>query len=144
MNQEKIGKFICECRKDIRLTQQELADKLGITDKAVSKWENGRCMPDISLIKDLTEILGISINELLIGEKINDNNYKEISELNLIALLNDIKDIKDKRNKMLFIIFAILLIITGFLFNIGQIFFSIIGLCLIIIWTIIFIIFYKK
>ena len=63
MNQEKIGKFISNVRKDKKLTQRQLADKLGITDRAISKWENGKSMPDLSLLKPLCDILDISINE---------------------------------------------------------------------------------
>ena len=65
MNQEKIGKFIAELRKEKKLTQQDLADKLGVTDRAVSHWENGRRLPDYSLLKDISKELNISINELL-------------------------------------------------------------------------------
>ena len=61
MNQEKIGKFISNVRKDKKLTQRQLADKLGITDRAISKWENGKSMPDLSLLKPLCDILGIVI-----------------------------------------------------------------------------------
>ncbi len=78
MNQEKIGKFITECRKEKNLTQNELANKLGITDKAISKWENGRCMPDISLLEKLCSILNVSINELLCGERNPKNSSEEI------------------------------------------------------------------
>ena len=69
MNQEKIGKFIAEVRKKKNMTQQELADKLCVTDRAVSHWENGRRLPDYSLLKELCDILSISINELFAGEK---------------------------------------------------------------------------
>lgn len=78
MNQEKIGKFITECRKQKNLTQNELADKLGITDKAISKWENGRCMPDISLLEELCSILDVTINELLSGERNTKNSSDKI------------------------------------------------------------------
>ena len=78
MNQEKIGKFITECRKLKNLTQNELADKLGITDKAISKWENGRCMPDVSLLEELCSILGVTINELLSGERNTKNSSDKI------------------------------------------------------------------
>lgn len=69
MEQSKIGKFIAECRKQKKLTQMQLAEQLGITDKAVSKWERGIAMPDSSLMLELCEILNISVNELLRGEK---------------------------------------------------------------------------
>ena len=74
MNQIKIGRFIAERRKKANLTQMQLADKLGITDKAVSKWERGVAMPDTSIMLELCELLGISVNELLSGEKINMKN----------------------------------------------------------------------
>ena len=67
MDQIKIGKFIAECRKIQNLTQSQLAEKLGITDRAISKWENGRAMPDSSLMLDLCNILNISVNDLLSG-----------------------------------------------------------------------------
>jgi transcriptional regulator with XRE-family HTH domain len=67
MDQLKIGKFIAECRKQKQLTQLQLADKLGITDKAISKWERGIAMPDSSIMLELCDILGISVNELLNG-----------------------------------------------------------------------------
>ena len=71
MNQIKIGKFIADCRKQVNLTQMQLAEKLGITDKAVSKWERGIAMPDTSIMLELCDILHISVNELLCGEKIS-------------------------------------------------------------------------
>ena len=71
MDQLKIGKFIADCRKRKNLTQMQLAEKLGITDKAVSKWERGVAMPDASIMLELCDILGISVNELLSGERIN-------------------------------------------------------------------------
>mgnify|MGYP000490155303 CR=1 FL=1 len=84
MNQEKIGKFIAYCRKEKNMTQEELAQKLHLTDKAISKWENGRGLPDLSLIKDVSDILGVTVNELLTGEKLDSK--EEVFE-NKIALL---------------------------------------------------------
>ena len=74
MNQKEIGKFISKYRKEKKLTQQELADKLGVTDRAVSHWENGRRLPDYSILKPLSEELGVSVNEILTGEKINEKD----------------------------------------------------------------------
>ena len=79
MNQEKIGKFIKECRKKQKLTQEELASKLGVTDKAISKWENGRCLPDVSLFEKICKELDITVNELLSGESLNE---KKLSSQN--------------------------------------------------------------
>ena len=89
MNQEKIGKFIAELRKENNMTQQELADKLMITDRAVSNWENGRRLPDYSLLKDLCEILHISINELFAGERLSNEDYKKKADENLMNALEN-------------------------------------------------------
>ena len=84
MDQIKIGKFIAECRKNVNLTQMQLSEKLGITDKAISKWERGISMPDTSIMLELCDILGISVNELLSGEKISmENNDKKNEQLML-------------------------------------------------------------
>ena len=80
MNQEKIGKFIAQIRKEKKLTQEDLATKLGITKNAVSKWERGISMMDMSLLIPVCDILEISITELLNGERINDNSLKEQTE----------------------------------------------------------------
>jgi len=86
MNQIKIGKFISTIRKEKKLTQKQLAEKLGITDRAISKWENGKSMPDLSLLKPICNILDISINELLSGEYIK--NKEENLEDNIVNAIN--------------------------------------------------------
>ena len=97
MNQEKIGRLIAECRKAKKITQVELADRLGVTDKSVSKWENGKCLPDVSLYKDLCNILDITLNEFFIGEKIKDEKFKEQADNNLFnALENSSFTLKEK------------------------------------------------
>ena len=97
MNQEKIGKLIAECRKEKKMTQVELADKLSVTDKSVSKWENGKCLPDVSLYKDLCNILGITLNEFFAGEKIKEEKFKEQADINLFnALENSSFTLKEK------------------------------------------------
>ncbi len=97
MNQEKIGKFIAECRKNKKLTQQELAEKLNVSDKSISRWENGKTMMDISLFEPLCNELDITINELLKGEKIN--NKKNINKMSIETLINysKYKNIRNKR-----------------------------------------------
>ena len=89
MDQIKIGKFIAEQRKKNHLTQAQLAEKLNITDRAVSKWENGRAMPDSSIMLDLCSELKISVNELLSGEVIKMDNYNEKLEKNLIDMVKE-------------------------------------------------------
>ena len=80
MDQVKIGGFITTCRKEKELTQNQVAVQLGVTNKAVSKWETGKSLPDVSLLTPLCEILEISLNELLAGEYISDEQLKEKSE----------------------------------------------------------------
>lgn len=87
MDQVKIGKFIADLRKEQNLTQRLLAEKLGVTDRAISKWENGRGLPDVSYMKKLCEILEISVDELLSGEHIHEERQISAKEKNVIDLL---------------------------------------------------------
>lgn len=86
MDQKRIGAFIARRRKELRMTQKELAQKLGVTDRAVSKWENGRCMPDLSLIQPLSRSLEVGVNDLLSGEIIPEKQYRKKSEDNVIRI----------------------------------------------------------
>ena len=95
MDQIKIGKFIAECRKNANLTQMQLSEKLGITDKAISKWERGISMPDTSIMLELCDILGISVNELLSGEKIQMENNDQKNEQLLLDMAKEL----EKKNK---------------------------------------------
>lgn len=97
MNQERIGRFITKCRKDKKLTQEQLSNKLGVSDRAVSKWERGLNLPDASLMIELCNILDISVNELLTGEIIKNENYMKRAEENLIMM----KEQEEKSNKLL-------------------------------------------
>ena len=119
MDQIKIGKFILNCRKEKGLTQEQLAEKLGVTSKSISRWENGNTMPDYSLLKDLCNELDINVNELLSGEKIKGNDYMNKSEENLIKLRKQI----DKRKKILKIISYIISAIIIIAFVLNMIFF---------------------
>jgi len=97
MDQEKIGNFIAENRKNKNLTQEALAEKLGVSKNAVSKWERGLNLPDASIMPELCKILSITLNELFSGEKIPDNKYKEIADNNLLNVLeNNVFTLKDK------------------------------------------------
>ena len=95
MDQIKIGRFIAERRKLQGLTQAQLAEKLNITDRAVSKWETGRSLPDATLMLALCEILGISVNELLSGEKVTMENNQEKNEQLLLEMAKEI----ERKNK---------------------------------------------
>lgn len=125
MNQEKIGRFIAQLRKEKKMTQIDLANKLGITDRAISKWENGRGLPDLSLLIPLGEALDISINELLSGERLDKKNYQEKLEENIINTI-DYTDKKIKKAKKIFIIILsvilifIIIFITMFTIDINR------------------------
>ena len=96
MDQVKIGKFIAERRKKVNLTQLQLAEKLSITDRAVSKWETGKAMPDSSIMLDLCHVLQISVNDLLCGEVVTVDHYNKELENNLLELIKQ-KELADKR-----------------------------------------------
>ncbi len=95
MDQLKIGKFIAERRKAEKLTQFQLAEKLGVTDRAVSKWETGRAMPDSSIMLELCQLLKISVNDLLSGEVVLKEKYNQELERNLVETLKQ-KECADK------------------------------------------------
>ena len=96
MDQKKIGAFIAQRRKELDMTQKELAGKLEITDRAVSKWETGRSMPDLSLLQPLSHVLEIDVNDLLNGAIISEDKYRKKSGENLISLaeLNRLKSFR--------------------------------------------------
>ncbi len=123
MDQIKIGRFIAEQRKLKNLTQMQLAEKLGITDRAISKWENGKGMPNSSLMLDLCAELGISVNELLCGEVIEMTNYNEKAEKQLLQIVKE-KEQKDKQllNVEIFIgiLVAIILLACVFIASFVQ------------------------
>ena len=124
MNQEKIGKFIAKCRKNKNMTQQELAEKLGVSDRTVGNWENGRNMPDLSLFKPLCDELDISINDLMSGEKIKKEQYQEKLEENIVNLTVDNKKRFNKRLKLfsfLLVFLLIIFIIAVYIYNFYEI-----------------------
>ena len=113
MNQEKIGKFIAEQRKNKKLTQEQLAEKLSVTDRAVSKWERGLNLPDASLMLELSKILDITVNELLTGEIIKKERFMEKLDENLIEVVRE-KEESDKRLLTMEIVIGVLMSIVFF------------------------------
>lgn len=111
MNQERIGKFIAECRKEKGLTQSQLAEQLGVTEKSVGNWENGRNMPDLSLFSPLCNILGISINDLMSGEKVDDKEYINTLEENIVNMVADVEQKKKVKMQIFIIIFGMMILI---------------------------------
>ena len=108
MNQIKIGKFIAECRKKNNLTQMQLAEKLNITDRAVSKWENGKGMPDSSIMLDLCSELKISVNDLLCGEMISMENKNEKQEQILLDMAKEVEE----KNKIIWTSMWVIMIVA--------------------------------
>ncbi|MBQ6215802.1 MAG: helix-turn-helix transcriptional regulator [Erysipelotrichaceae bacterium] len=98
MDQIKIGKFIASCRKEQGMTQAVLAEKLGISDRAVSKWETGKSLPDSGIMPELCELMKINVNELLSGEKIMAESYDKRAEENLLAMK---REVEEKNRQML-------------------------------------------
>ena len=139
MDQIKIGEFISQQRKNQNLTQAALAERLGITDRAVSKWERGKGLPDVSLMLELCEILDITVNELLCGEKISMENNNQKNEQLLVDMAKELEQ-KNKiiwRNMWIIMIVSMTalfggLFLTAFLLpeGIGQLV-AVIGLCVV-------------
>ena len=107
MDQVKIGKFIAACRKKENLTQMQLAEKLNITDRAISKWETGKSMPDSSIMLELCDALKITVNDLLSGEVVTMDNYNKNLENNLLDMVKQ-KEEADKRLLKLEIVLGII------------------------------------
>ena len=110
MNQTESGKFIAQCRKEKKLTQAQLAEKLNITDRAVSKWETGKSMPDSSNMLELCGILGITVNELLSGKKVDMEDYEKKADENLIAFKRKDENNMTK-NVMISLLFSVICLI---------------------------------
>lgn len=108
MEQKKIGRFIASCRKEQGFTQVVLAEKLGITDRAVSKWENGRSLPDAAIMPELCDLLKINLNELFSGERIAMEDYKKTSD----ALLLEMKKQEESSNKQILHLEKLLILMT--------------------------------
>ena len=110
MDQIRVGKFIAESRKALGLTQRQLADALDISDKTVSKWECGKGLPEVSLMLPLCRILGISVNEMLSGERLNEVNYKERAEENMMDLIKE--NAENKKRMALSVICGVITVIA--------------------------------
>ncbi len=113
MDLAKIGKFIAQCRKSKSLTQMQLAEKLNITDRAVSKWETGKSLPDSSIMLELCHVLGITVNDLLSGEVVSMENYNENIEKQLLEMVKE-KEKTDKSLLSLEIVIGVLCIAVFF------------------------------
>ena len=121
MNQEKIGKFIAECRKEKNLTQVQLAEKLNMSYKSISKWETGRGMPDSSIMLELCNYLGISVNELLSGEHLKEQEYQEKANENIISIAKESDKNRKIKNRIIVVIVAIFLcLLLIFIINIAY------------------------
>ena len=94
IDQKKTGQFIADIRKEKGLTQKQLADEIGVSDKAISRWETGRGMPDTSIMADLCKVLDISINELLSGQRLSSVDYNEKAEENMVELIKTNENVK--------------------------------------------------
>lgn len=116
LDHTKTGMFICDIRKEKGLTQKQLADEIGVSDKTISKWENGRGMPDTSIMPELCRVLGININELLSGEHLTTENYNGKAEDNMVQLIKDSENEKKKEKDRVIGTITGLILLVIFLF----------------------------
>ena len=117
MDLVKIGKYVAGKRKELGLTQKQLAEKLGMSDKSVSKWERGICLPDVSVYEEYCALLGISINEFLAGEDIAQENIVKKSEDNLIQITTDSKH-RQKKLKTVIAVLSVLVLATAMIVSV--------------------------
>lgn len=120
MDQEKIGKFIKEERKNKKLSQEELGELLGVSNRSISKWETGVSLPDISLFKSLCEVLDISYNELLSGERLNKTNYQEKLENNLSNVISYASKKDNKFNGTLILLMVLSTFLSIYFINVNN------------------------
>lgn len=109
MNQVAIGKFISKKRKEKNLTQEQLAEKLGVSNKTVSKWETGKCMPDYSVVKSLCDELEITVAELMDGEDADARSVRTYDDEQIMGLLKRTQELEKQKN----LLYGILLIVMG-------------------------------
>ena len=117
MDQVKIGLFIQQMRKDAGMTQKELAERLQISDKTVSKWETGKGVPDVESLNPLCQIFSISVNELLSGEKISPGEYNIKAENNILSLLEE--NIAVRKRSVVSIVIGTILLLAGVMMFFG-------------------------
>ncbi len=99
MDMQKIGKFLAELRREKKLTQEQLGEQLGVTNKTISRWETGTYLPPVEMLQILSEFYNVSINEILCGERLNDENYKKQAEKNLAKTLStSVFTVKEKKD----------------------------------------------
>ena len=113
MNQQIIGKFISRKRKENNLTQEQLAEKLGVSNKTISKWENGKCMPDYSIVEKLCEELGITIAELMNGEESEKTGIRTYDDKHIMDLLKRTQELEQQKR----LLYGVLLIVMGISFQ---------------------------
>ena len=101
MDMQKIGSFLAELRKEKNLTQDELGAQIGVTNKTISRWETGNYLPPVEMLQTLGDTYGVSINEILNGERISDGNYKDISEQNIKSALTKSDSVIAKHRKIM-------------------------------------------
>lgn len=144
MDQMKIGSFIATCRKENNMTQVQFAEKLGVTNKAVSKWETGKCMPDASLFNDICLLLNITLNELFAGERIAPENVEKKAEENLISMAVECQKRDYKISACIFVTILLALISVSVNISVGGMWFEglpvfsnlILSICLTVSWAV--------
>lgn len=114
MNMQKMGIFLKELRQEQNLTQEQLSEKLGVTNKTVSRWETGKYMPPVQCLEILSELYAISINEIIVGERLSEENFKNSAEYNLKSALTVIEKENEKFEKKMMLVMGITTILAIF------------------------------
>lgn len=113
MNQAAIGNYIAKKRREINLTQEQLAEKLGVSNKTISKWENGKCMPDYSIVEELCKALSITLSELIDGEDATENSIRVYDDEQILDLLRRTQELERQKS----ILYGVILIVLGIASN---------------------------
>lgn len=113
MNQTAIGNYIAKKRREVNLTQKQLAEKLGVSNKTISKWENGKCMPDYSIVEELCKALSISLSELVDGEDAAENSIRVYDDEQILDLIRRTQELERQKS----ILYGVILIVLGIASN---------------------------
>lgn len=120
MNPQKTGKFISELRKQNKLTQKELSEKLGVSDKAVSKWETGKCYPDIEVMGTLAALFGVTVNDLLSGEKTEAVCRDSAADSNVISIMKRLRGLNKKWSAVFLCVIITMLLFLGIFLSVSR------------------------
>ena len=113
MNQQATGRFIAQKRRELNLTQEQLAERLNVSNKTISKWENGKCLPDYRVVEELCKELGVTVSELMDGEAAAEGSIRAYDDAQVVELLRQVQDMQRQKQT----IYGVVLIVMGIALN---------------------------